>query len=62
MAANAEARAAVVAEPDRRLANAAIPCQPKHAGNDLPKSVYSDLRREILGFETPAARLRAVFH
>ena len=48
MARRAEARAAVVAGADRRLAEAATPCRPRHADfarNDLSKSLYSDPRR-----------------
>jgi DNA-binding CsgD family transcriptional regulator len=47
MAHRAEARAAVVAEADRRLAEVAIPCQQRHAGiarDDLSKSLHSDTR------------------
>ena len=43
----AEAGAAVVAEADRRLAEAAIPCRPGHASIarvDLSKSLHSDPR------------------
>ena len=48
MAGRAEARTAVVAGADRRLAEAATPCRPRHADiarNDLSKSLYSDPRR-----------------
>src|SRR6516225_8967947 len=48
MARRAEARAAVVAGADLRLAEAATACRPRHADiarNDLSKSLYSDPRR-----------------
>ena len=48
MARRAEARTAVVAGADLRLAEAATPCRPRHADiarNDLSKSLYSDPRR-----------------
>ena len=48
MARRAEARAAMVAGADLRLAEAAIPSRPRHAGisrNDLSESLYSDPRR-----------------
>src|SRR6516165_4943900 len=48
MARRAEARAAVVAGADLRLAEAATACRPRHADiarNDLSKSFYSDPRR-----------------
>src|SRR5215472_6330407 len=48
MARRAQARTAVVAGADLRLAEAAIPCRPRHADiarNDLSKSFYSDPRR-----------------
>jgi len=47
MARRAEARAALVAEADLRLAEAAIPCRSGHAGiarDDLSQSLYSDTR------------------
>jgi IS30 family transposase len=47
MARRAEARTAVVAGADLRLAEAATPCRPRHADiarNDLSKSLYSDPR------------------
>src|SRR6516164_7219731 len=48
MARCAEARTAVVAGADLRLAEAATPCRPRHADiarNDLSQSFYSDPRR-----------------
>src|ERR1700752_679316 len=48
MARRAEARTAVVAGVDLRLAEAAIRCRPRHADiarNDLSQSLYSDPRR-----------------
>ena len=48
MARRAEARTAVVAGADLRLAEAATACRPRHADiarNDLSKSLYSDPRR-----------------
>src|SRR6516165_66143 len=48
MARRAQARTAVVAGADRRLAEAATPSRPRHADiarNDLSKSLYSDPRR-----------------
>ena len=48
MAGRAEARTAVVAGADRRLAEAATPCRPRHADiarNDLSKSLGRDPRR-----------------
>src|SRR6516164_5587954 len=48
MARRAQARTAVVAGADLRLAEAAPPCRPRHADiarNDLSKSLYSDPRR-----------------
>src|SRR5262249_18951587 len=48
MAHRAEARTAVVAGADLRLAEAATPCRPRHADiarNDLSKSFYPDPRR-----------------
>jgi hypothetical protein len=58
MARRAEARAGVVAGADRRLAEAAIPCRPRHAAiarNDLSKSLYSDTRCAEEGADgTPA--------
>jgi hypothetical protein len=58
MARRAEARAGVVAGADRRLAEAAIPCRPRHAAiarNDLSKSLCADPRRAEEGADgTPA--------
>src|SRR5215470_9937443 len=58
MARRAEARAAVVAEADLRLAEAAIPCRSGHAGiarDDLSQSLYSDTRCAEKGADgTPA--------
>src|SRR6516164_5073296 len=48
MARRAEARAPVVAGADLWLAEAAIPCRPRHASisrNDLSESLYPDTRR-----------------
>jgi hypothetical protein len=58
MARRAEARTAVVAGADLGLAEAAIPCRPRHADiarNDLSKSLCSDPRRAE---ETAMAHLR----
>src|SRR5215475_2937714 len=58
MARRAEARAAVVAEADLRLAEAAIPCRSGHASiarDDLSQSLYSDTRCAEKGADgTPA--------
>src|SRR6516162_9437957 len=58
MARRAEARAAVVAEADLRLAEAAIPCRSGHAGiarDDLSQSLYSDTRCAEKGADGPPA-------
>src|SRR5262249_43617018 len=55
MARRAEARAAVVAEADLRLAEAAIPCRSGHAGIARDVALRLNQRpRKTLGFETVA--------
>src|SRR5215467_10965542 len=58
MARRAEARAPVVAGADLWLAEAAIPCRPRHASisrNDLSESLYPDTRRAEEGADGAAA-------